>query len=197
MHADDDLIGWNHEKIADSIASSKAAEDEEDTLFRRLSSAKNSDGTPLSPNYIASELYDNLNAAQVTVAITLTYIVYHLSEHPMWQTKICDEMTDLMSKSEGFPSFASINSAPILDAFIREVYRINPGTGGHAERVVPEGGKMYNRIYIPEGVRLSLPSVRQCLFSVEDQIKLTVPLGARDSLNHRLTPGRYRLSLSK
>lgn len=106
-------------------------------------------------------------------------------------------MTNLLSKSEEFPSFASINSALILDAFIREVYRVNPGTGGRAERVVPKGGKMYNSIYIPEGVRLSLPSLLQCLFSVEDQIKLTVPLGARDSLNHCLTPGRYRLSISK
>ncbi|KAL2049442.1 hypothetical protein ABVK25_010346 [Lepraria finkii] len=121
LHADDDLIRWNYDRVTEIITGRRGVEDEEDTLLHRLLSARNPDGTPLSLNYIASELYDNLNAAQVTVAVTLTYIIYHLSENLKWQIKICDEILDLPSEATGFPSFASINAAPILDAFIREV----------------------------------------------------------------------------
>ena len=197
LHADVDLIRWNYDKVTEIIAGRRGAEDEEDTLLHRLLSAKNPDGTLLSLNYIASELYDNLNAAQVTVAVTLTYIIYHLSENPIWQIKICDEILGLPREVNGFPSFASINSAPILDAFIREVYRVNPGTGGHAERAVPDGGKMYSGIYIPEGVRLFPASLLQSQLSAGKQIQLTTPLGPRDSLNHCSTPGCHRISLSR
>ena len=197
LHADVDLIRWNYDKVTEIIAGRRGAEDEEHTLLHRLLSAKNPDGTLLSLNYIASELYDNLNAAQVTVAVTLTYTIYHLSENPMWQIKICDEILGLPSEVNGFPSFASINSAPILDAFVREVYRVNPGTGGHPERAVPDGRKMYDRIYIPQGVRLSPASLLQSELSAGKQIQLTTPLGPRDSLNHCSTPGCHRIPLSR
>ena len=76
----------------------------------------NPDGTNLSLNYVASELYADLNAAEITVAVTLAYIVYHFSENPTWQTRICEEILSLPSEANGFPSFTSINSAPIVEA---------------------------------------------------------------------------------
>ena len=155
LHADDDLSRWNYDLVNELITTHST---EKNTLFHHLLNTETPDKTPRSLNYIASELYDNVNAAQITVATTLVYIIYHLSENPEWQVKIRDEILALSSEASGFPSFASIDSAPILDACIREVYRINPGTGGHAERVVPEGGKVFDSIYVPGGVRLSLAS---------------------------------------
>ncbi|KAK0510419.1 hypothetical protein JMJ35_006851 [Cladonia borealis] len=161
LHADEDLMRWNYNKINDVLAHSGGATTDvrEDSLLHRLLNATNPDGKKLSLNYITSELYDNLNAAEITVAVSLTYIIYHLSENPKWQTRIREEILGLPCEVNGFPSFTSINSAPIMEAFIREVYRVNPGTGGHAERVVPSGGKIYDGIYIPEGIRITASTI--------------------------------------
>ena len=190
LHADDDLCRWNDDTITDIIAERRATKGEEDTLLHRLLNERNPDGTPLSLAYIAAELYDNLNAAQMTVAITLTYIIYHISENPEWQTKIHDEIVGLPREVSGVPSFASIDSAPVLDACIREVYRINPGTGGHAERVVPDGGKVYDGIHIPGGVRL--PLISGCQIE-----QLTMPLDPRDSLDHCSAPEHHLILISQ
>lgn len=163
--AEEWLMRWSERRSTDAIADSETIKD--DCLLSHMLQAQSANSKPLSKNYIAAELYDNLNAAQVTVAVTLTYIVYRLSINPAWQSKIRNEMQDIFAESSGAPSFSTINVAPTLDAFIREVQRLHPGTGGHAERVVPVGGRIYAGIFVPEGVR-SL----NCYFS---NTRLTVP----------------------
>lgn len=188
LQANESLGIWSYDRASGVIASGRAiGEGEEDTLMHHLMGAKNPDGTILSPKYVASELYDNINAAQATVAITITYILNRLSENPIWQTKICDEMISLPKEANGFPSFANINSGPMLDAFIREVYRVNPGTGGHAERVVPDGGKVYNGIHVPGGVRISFAKLLISLTSASEH-GLTMTLGPRDSFHNGPAP---------
>jgi len=163
LKADDDLMYWSYNRVTEIIADQKVVDGEEDILLCRLLNTKELDGSPLNLNYVHSELYDNLNAAQVTVAVTFTYIIYHLSGNSIWQRRIRVELLSLPCETTGLPSFASVNAAPLLNAFIREVYRMNPGTGGHAERVVPNGGKTYDGIYVPGGV--SLPHQPPCNFT--------------------------------
>ena len=150
LEADAQLMRWIEQKFAEAAADS--ATSNEDCLLNRLMQAKDVSGDALSQNYIVAELYDNLNAAQVTVAVTLTYIIYQFSCNHAWQSRIPNELRSIFDISNGLPSFAQINDAPLLDACIREVHRLYPGTGGHAERVVPKGGKVYNGVYIPGGV---------------------------------------------
>ena len=144
------LNRWNYKRFMESTADFSV--DKDNSLVRRLTGANDPDGNPLSQNYIAAELLDNLNAGQEITAVALVYIVYHLSRNPEWQAKLRDELRALQKQSGDHPSFASIDRAPILEACIREAYRINPGSSGRAERVVPEGGKEFGRFYLPEGV---------------------------------------------
>ena len=150
--AEEALKKWNHQRLLDSVANLSANQD--NSLVRLLTNAKDPDGNPLSDNYIAAELLDNLNAAQETTAVALVYIIYHLSRNPPWQAKLRDELKSLsIQQSSGDPSFATIDQAPILEACIREAYRINPGSSGRAERIVPEGGREFGGHHLPSGVR--------------------------------------------
>lgn len=122
------------------------------SLLARMLDVKDKDGHPLDLTYIASELFDHLNAAQETVAVTLVYASYHLGVHHDWQTTIREELKALPVQEDGLPSHAAIEAAPLLQAFLREVHRFNSPASGRAERYVPEGGREYNGIFLPEGV---------------------------------------------
>jgi hypothetical protein len=102
--------------------------------------------------YIAAEALDNINAAEASVAATITYVVWYVSIHPEWQQRLRTELLALPAKSDGLPSFSDIDRAPILDACLKEVYRLKPASGGRAERVIPAGGRVVSNIYLPETV---------------------------------------------
>ncbi|KAI9879414.1 MAG: hypothetical protein M1830_008545 [Pleopsidium flavum] len=125
------------------------------TLLHWMLTVKDKDGIPLERNYIASELFDHLNGAQETVAVLLTYVVYHLSKYPHWQARIREELQALPVQEDGFPSFADLQAAPLFDAFIREVHRVCPGASGRQERCIPDRGRKFSGIFVPEGIRAS------------------------------------------
>ena len=153
MIAEHQLEDWTHQRVAVASADTELVNDY--TLLQRMNGAQDVDGSTMSRNYIASEFLDNTNAAQETVTVALTYIIYHLSRNLGWQTKIREELLALPKQVDGYPSFAVTDAAPLLDSFIREVYRMNPGASGRAERAVPEGGKEYAGFYLPGGVSSS------------------------------------------
>ena len=151
LSAEHDLEDWNWRLLNDALKDKEVAMD--NSLLARMLSVKGQDGRPLDLNYIGSELFDHLNAAQETTAVALVYVSYHLGVHRDWQAMIREELQALPIQSDGFPSLASIEAAPLFEAFIREVHRVNPATSGRNERYVPEGGKVYDGIFLPEGVR--------------------------------------------
>ena len=149
--AEDDLADWNWRNLSEAMEDKEVTVD--NSLLARMLSVKDQDGRPLDLNYIASELFDHLNAAQETVAVALVYVTYHLGIHRDWQAMIRDELQAIPAQDDGFPSLAAIEAAPLFDAFLREVHRLNPGASGRQERYVQEGGKVYNDVFLPEGVR--------------------------------------------
>jgi hypothetical protein len=153
LTADGKLATWNWNKFIQASEDEKGVDDH--TLIKRLLTIKNKEGAPLETNYIAVELYDNLIAGQETTAVALTYVAYHLAEQPIWQKKIREELQTLPVQDDGSPSLADIDAAPLFDAFIREVYRMNPGSSGRQERYIPDGGKEYNGVHMPQGVCLT------------------------------------------
>ena len=159
LTADDDLGNWNLKRLAEGLADPELGKDY--TLLQRMISVKDKDGNPLRQGYIASELYDNVLAAQETTAVALTYLVYYLSQKPVWQAKIHDEVSKLPLDGDGYPVATDIDALLLLDAFIREVLRMSPGSGGRQERMVPTGGKSYGGLYIPEGVRITCLALLQ------------------------------------
>ncbi|KAL7904990.1 benzoate 4-monooxygenase cytochrome P450 [Trichoderma velutinum] len=103
-------------------------------------------------SYVAAEILDNINAAEATVAVTATYLVWRLTEHPEWQQKIRKELNALPAQENGLESFADVNSqVPSLEACLREVYRLHPASSGRSERLVPKGGRTLSNIFLPEG----------------------------------------------
>ena len=138
------LESWNISKIA-SVTQTSAPESL--SLLNRLLSTKD---TP-NPDSIACELLDNVNA-QETVGVALTYFIWHLSLHQKWQDQIRSELKALPITEDGFPSMSNIESAILLEAFLKEVYRVNPGSSGRAERLVPLGGRFFDTVFLPENV---------------------------------------------
>lgn len=165
LSAERNLAEWNHGKITAAIADPDWVHDH--TVLRKMRTVRTKlTNEPLSFNYIAAELYDHLNAAQETVAVALVYVHFHLANNPIWQDRIRQEILSLPHEplgehsAETAPTFnVLLDKAVLLEAFIREVHRVNPGASGRQERYVPRGGKAYNGIHLPEGVRASASTI--------------------------------------
>ncbi|KAI4273875.1 MAG: hypothetical protein LQ337_004326 [Flavoplaca oasis] len=152
LAADDKLADWNIRRV--DAALRKPADIAVDSLLHVLSTAKTPDGEPLPKSLIAAELLDNIHAAQSTVALALTYVLWNLANCPEWQSRIREELSTMPLIEDGPSAFNSLQSAPILDACITESSRLNPLSSGRAERVVL-ATRTYNHIVLPANVNLS------------------------------------------
>jgi len=140
------------------------------SLLRRL--LHHPDSATLDRAFIAAEVLDNINAAEATVAVTATYLVWRLSQHPVWQHRIRAELRALPAS----PAFADINTrVPSLEACLREVYRLHPASSGRAERLVPKGGRVLCGVALPEGTIVSASVVAlhrdECLFPHPEEFR--------------------------
>lgn len=151
LSAEEDINEWCTDRITSSIRELGRDTELEDTLLKRLSQCRTKDNQPLRTSWIYAEVLDNVSAAQATVTVALTYVLWNLTRSSHWQGRIREELAQLPCQEDGYPSFADINAAPILDACIKESYRLNPLSSGRAERVVPIG-KEYDGIFVPTGV---------------------------------------------
>lgn len=106
----------------------------------------------LASDFIEAEVLDNINAAEATVSVTATYAIYHLSKDVEWQNRVRNELLRLPREPDGLPTFANINKAPVLNACLMEVYRLQPAVSGRAERVIPDDGKFISGVYLPAKV---------------------------------------------
>ncbi|KAF5714834.1 benzoate 4-monooxygenase cytochrome P450 [Fusarium mundagurra] len=101
--------------------------------------------------YMSAEVLDNIDAAEATIAVTATYLIWKLTEAPEWQDKIRQELSVLPKQDDGYPSFADIDTrVPSLEACPREVYRMHPSSSGKNERMVPLGGRTLAGVFVPE-----------------------------------------------
>ncbi|KAL7917976.1 cytochrome P450 family protein [Trichoderma austrokoningii] len=153
LSAEERLADWNMAKV---VSARQHPDDKIVTgsLLHQLSNQKTASGEPLPLSWIAAEMLDNIHAAQTTVALALTYILWNLACHPEWQHRLRTELLALPVKGDGLPSFDDIVAAPILDACIRESNRLNPLSSGRAERVVPIT-RAYNGVILPAGTIVS------------------------------------------
>lgn len=151
LRAEEDLSDWCRVRMSAALNDDQLFGSR--SLLRQLSQLqKDGDGQPLNRDFIAAELLDNINAARATVAVTATYLIWLLSTHPVWQHKVQDELKAIPIHVDGSTSFADVNNkAPVLEACLREVYRLYPASSGRSERVVPEGGCNLSGVHLPEG----------------------------------------------
>ncbi|KAH7217161.1 cytochrome P450 [Fusarium oxysporum] len=102
-------------------------------------------------NETHSEVLDNIDAAEATIGVTATYLIWKLTEAPEWQDKIRQELSALPKQDDGCPSFADIDTrVPLLEACLRKVYRLHPSSSGKNERLVPLGGRTLTGVFVPE-----------------------------------------------
>jgi cytochrome P450 len=150
--AEDNLASWCHRRVLTAINSPRLFESP--SLLRHLLESQRISGSkqPLDHQYIAAEILDNINAAEATIAVTATYLIWRLTEHPLWQQRVRTELATLPVQADGSVSFAAIDrEVPSLEACLREVYRLHPASSGRAERVVPKEGHVLSGVYLPEG----------------------------------------------
>lgn len=149
--ADEKLASWCWQRTSQAMSDSNLKNSR--SLLRHLLEVHQGSKTmePLNPQYIAAEVLDNINAAEATVAVTATYLIWRLTENPQWQQKIRKELRALPVQQDGSLSFAHVNDqAPSLDACLREVLRLHPASSGRAERIVPKGGCTFSGVFVPE-----------------------------------------------
>ncbi|KAI9375058.1 cytochrome P450 [Aspergillus egyptiacus] len=153
--ADDHLSDWCYSRFSSAVQDPQLQESP--SLIKHLMDRQKDPRVGhLSQSYIAAEVLDNINAAEATVAVTSTYLLWQLSQCPDWQRRVREELLALPMQPDGLPSFADINRhAPTLEACLKEIYRLHPATSGRAERIVPEGGRTLCGIYLPAGTKVT------------------------------------------
>ncbi|KAI9688298.1 MAG: hypothetical protein M1820_010280 [Bogoriella megaspora] len=156
LNAEDKLTDWNTCRLNTAALDPLFGAD--DSLLYRLQEMKTKNGFPLSRKWIAAEVLDNLNAAQTTVTVAMTYVLWNIARNPIWQKLIRQELRQLPLQEDGMPSFADIDACRVLDACIKESYRVNPLSSGRAERVVPTT-KEYDGVLLPEGTIVSTSTI--------------------------------------
>lgn len=118
---------------------------------------------------IASELFDEMSASQEDTAITLTYIVWHLSQLPKLQTLLRKELQvhlspDVMSggsvdqRHVHLDDPKALDSLKLLNAIILESLRLHPVTPGPQPRLTPDPGAVIEGFFIPGGTQVSTSS---------------------------------------
>lgn len=107
----------------------------------------------------ASEMQDALLATEETTAISMTYILYHVSRDSNLQNALHRELLNLSpllaASSTTLPSPASISALPLLDNIVMETLRLHAASPGRQPRVVGKGGIMIHGHYISEGTTVS------------------------------------------
>jgi hypothetical protein len=171
--SESELMKWNWNTIQAALADSEHGI-EDHTLLKRLLDCKekqergkfegnDDNGEAISMEYIASELFDNINAAQETVAAGLVYLFFYLGRNIDWQRRLREELRALPPADDKsgdiLPSWTDIDRAPLLEAFLRESLRIKPGASGRQERYVQDGKKPFAGICLPPGTRVSASTI--------------------------------------
>jgi cytochrome P450 len=144
-------VGWDrfHSALADLDSV------EENTLMKRLLASQDKAGDELTTKFIAAELHDNGVAGQETMAVASSYQFFFLGKNQEWQRRVREELAALPRAEDGFPHLADIDSAPLLEASIRESLRVRPNASGRSERIIVDAQKSYDGIRLPVGTRVT------------------------------------------
>ncbi|RMI99785.1 hypothetical protein CDV36_015953 [Fusarium kuroshium] len=153
--AERDLDTWAMQRLREAKSEPMASSDR--SIVQIIQDLRRS-GRSLSDDYLASEVIDNLYAGQATVTVALTYVIYHLSRNPYWQSMVQKELDELPREPDNLPDWAALNKMPILEACMRESYRLNPVASGRAERVLAKDTR-YGEIFIQKNTIASASTI--------------------------------------
>lgn len=109
---------------------------------------------------LEAELFDHLAAGHDVTGITLTYLMYSISQHPRTQSELRAEIKTLQQTSHSQNSLAQrIEALPLLHAVVLETLRLYSPNPGPWPRVVPSFGYYIDRDKsIPSGTIIAASS---------------------------------------
>lgn len=116
----------------------------------------------------ASEMLDSMIAGHETSGITLTYLMWEMSQRPDLQDKLRTELLtlsppivgdpSLLDGSNTLPSPRSIDALPLLNSILQETFRLYAAAPAQQPRITPDipaGTTLEGYSGIPGGVRVS------------------------------------------
>ena len=125
---------------------------------------------PQVQTIVASELLDHLIAGHETTGITLTYLLYSLSQRPTLQSTLRDELMTLSPplrypapnfQTLGHPETSplsdtkALDALPLLNAIVYETLRLYAAAPGPQPRISPAQPTVIDGYTIPAGTRVS------------------------------------------
>lgn len=93
-------------------------------------------------------------AGSDTTAATLTYLFYHLAQHPGIVQQIRNELQPLC---QGYWTDKEIKHVDWLNGAINEALRLHPPVPSGLRRIVPKGGLMIGDTFVPGGTEFLMP----------------------------------------
>ena len=110
--------------IEDLVAQRRAGEDDPDDLLSILLDVEFEDGSGLSERDVRDNLFTFLVAGHETTALTLSYAVFLLANHPERQAKLHAELDDVLGDES--PTAASLFELDYLGTVVDEALRLYP-----------------------------------------------------------------------
>ncbi|TVY39771.1 Cytochrome P450 monooxygenase [Lachnellula occidentalis] len=111
----------------------------------------------LSVDRLSKEAQVLLGAGTVSTARTLDFICYYVLANKGIQTKLQDELRDIMANyPEQIPSFVQLEKLPYLASLIKEGLRLSFGNMHRLPRVSPDVAIQYKQWTIPPGVPVGM-----------------------------------------
>jgi len=131
-------------------------------LLQRFLDASEKQPDAVPPDTVASLVYSILSAGRDTTITALAAMIMHLLRNPDKHKRLVAELDQAAAagKLSNPPRYTEINTLPYLDAFLKEILRVNPIPPIVMERVVPPQGAVLAGVHIPGG------TVVGCLASI-------------------------------
>lgn len=105
---------------------------------------------------VAAEMLDQMLAGNEGIGVTLTYLMWELSNHAPIREKLRHEIRACRgSENDSLIPSKVIESLPVLDAILQETMRLYPAAFGPFPRVVPQKGARIGNVDLPAGTLVS------------------------------------------
>ncbi|RKP28056.1 cytochrome P450 [Syncephalis pseudoplumigaleata] len=136
-----------------ALAERKAMPDckRQDTLQQLITAVDEETGATMSDRDIIAEIILLMIAGTDTTAITLTWTMHFLLEHPEAMQRLLAEIKAAYPDAGTKTEHDTIQSMPYLEAVLRESMRLRPIVPQGLSRVVPEEGLTLGGYYLPAG----------------------------------------------
>lgn len=102
-----------------------------------------------------------MGAGTTTTAHALTCITVHILSNETMQRRLEEELSHVMSITEGKPRMEDLAKEPYVNAVIKEGLRLSIGVMTRRQRVNPDGPIVYGEWVIPKGTPVSMSNYDQ------------------------------------